>query len=56
MTTEERDKIRKETKIPGKRYDGREKLPVSDCGDPLQDIINDINTRIGHDAKYWGNA
>ena len=56
MTTEDRDKIREETGIPGNRYDGGEKLPVSDCGDPLQDIINDINTRIRHDNKYWGHA
>lgn len=56
MTIDERDKIREATRIPGKRYDGRETLPVSDCGDPLQDIINDINTRLEHDSENWGNA
>jgi hypothetical protein len=56
MIIEDRDKIREATGIPGKRYDGHADLPVSDSGDPLQDIINDINTRIEHDNKYWGYA
>lgn len=56
MTTEERDQIREATGLPGTKYDGSKELPKSDCGDPLQDIINDINTRISHDNKYWGYA
>ncbi len=56
MTTEERDKIRKETGLPGKWYDGKRDLPASDCGDALQDIINDINTKIEHDNQFWGYA
>lgn len=56
MTIEERDKIRAETGIPGSYYHGKSDLPISDCGDPLQDIINDIKTRIEHDEMFWGYA
>lgn len=56
MSIEERDQIRKETGIPGKTYNGRRELPVSDCGDPLQDIINDINTVMKHNNEFWGYA
>lgn len=56
MTTEDRDEIRSRTGIPGTSFDSGKPLPISDCGNPLQDIINDINTRLADDNEVLRNA